>query len=592
MLCTRPHHHSFSPLNVARHLACGSALFLAATSAAGQDSLFSWNGLHAGDQWGSTVAVIGDVNGDGRRDVAVGSPMADHQIPPPFGSLLQNVGVVHIYSGSTGGLIRTLLGSLTNGEEYGASICDAGDVNGDGFDDVLVGIPRATGPAVNGGIVELCSGADGSVLRTFYGLQTDARFGQAIAAGDMDGDGIYEVVIGSPDYDLDDPFGGPFQEGYIHVYRCSDGALVMKQAGTTYSSAPFATYTRGAWGRSVAYVGDSDGDGRGEIAVGAPTSHFSGIFGTTFNHGLLVRIEPVTGQIILHHGGLEGDLLGAAIDGLGDPDGDGKSDLIVGLPGAGSYGAVHVYSGLTQRLSFTGLSSRPIGWAVAAAHDVTGDGLPDVLIGSPLADTGTFPLIKSDVGVVQLHSGVDGTLVRSYVGANAGDHFGDNVAAGDLEGLGLDEVVIAAPRADIGGTNSGTVTTYEGEDCPAPASWSLYGQGLAGTNGVPGFSGLGTPAIAHTFQLTVLNSLGQNTTAYILLGIQQLNAPFKGGKLLVDPLLFLTIALPSAGSFVALPFPADPTFCGVVLYAQVAEVDPGAIAGISLTRGMAMTIGD
>ncbi len=555
------------------------------------DVRFQWMGDHESDFFGDVVEVVGDVDDDGIRDVAIGSPFANYQAPPPFSFFYENVGVVEIRSGRNGNLLHRWLGNLAGGEEFGASLCDAGDVNEDGHTDVLVGAPRATGPALHGGKVELRSGLDGSVLEVFHGFQTDARFGHAMAAGDMDGDGLFEVAVGSPHFDIDDSHGGPFQEGNLHVYRCVDGSLLMSRAGEFFVE-DFRSYYPREWGLSVCYVGDQDGDGLGAIAVGAPLSTIRILtFDSWENAGFVDCFEPAGFSREVLFGTTDGELVGAVVESLGDLDDDGELDLVVGAPGISDAGSLLLYDGENRRLTISGSSSKPIGWKVAVAEDATGDGLADLLIGSPLADVGRLVNI-TNAGVVELRHATDGTLVRRYEGVSENDRLGDAIAAGPLDLQGLDELVVGVPQDDQAGSNAGSVLVYAGEDCVESASWEVYGEGLAGTLGVPGLSGFGEPALGRTFQLVLTSSSSEPALTFLALGFAPLDEPLKGGTLLVDPFLFARITLDSPGMFVPINIPYGLGVCGVEVYFQALIKDAGAERGIAFTPGLKMVIGD
>ena len=169
--------------------------------------------------FGSVVERIGDVNSDGVRDFAVGAPLSDEIIL--LGTLeipVDNAGAVTVYSGVDGTLLWKVTGSISGNTGFGSAIADAGDVDFDGRDDVLVGIPEANGLSVGSGKVELRSGFDGFWIRTFFGSQTDERYGESLAVGHLDGDpSSLEAAIGAPHHDMDDSTGGPLQEGRVEL---------------------------------------------------------------------------------------------------------------------------------------------------------------------------------------------------------------------------------------------------------------------------------------------------------------------------------------------------------------------------------------
>jgi len=128
---------------------------------------------------------------------------------------------------------------------------------------------------------------------------------------------------------------------------------------------------------------------------------------------------------------------------------------------------------------------------------------------------------------------------------------------------------------------------HEGTD----PSWSNYGAGLSGTNGVPGLILTNDPIIGHDIGLTIGNSRGSTTLTALFLGIASSNVPLLGGSLLVNPLTTTFFNNPGAGVTLPATVSSDPSLDGVDLYLQVAEEDPGAVNGVSLSKGLKMTFG-
>jgi hypothetical protein len=185
------------------------------------------SGESGGDEFGSSVADAGDVDNDGVADFIVGAPFND--------AVGFNAGRAYVYSGLTFGLLRTLSGEAS-GDLFGTSVAGAGDVDGDSFDDLLVGAPGA-------GKVYLISGFDSALLAVHTG---SSSFGQAIASGDdIDGDGIGDYFVGEPD------------GGQVFGYSGATGATVFySQTGTT------------AFGYSLDAGLDIDADGVRDLLIG------------------------------------------------------------------------------------------------------------------------------------------------------------------------------------------------------------------------------------------------------------------------------------------------------------------------------------
>jgi hypothetical protein len=224
----------------------------------------------AGDQasaaFGLVVATAGDVDRDGYSDILVGAPSYD----VPGGA---DAGRVFLYMGSASGpeLSPRIVGSGTSpGALYGQSVASAGDVNGDGFHDVLVGAPGAVNSGLSG-MVFLYLSDGNSVGGTAYwsdiGLP-GTRFGASVStAGDVNGDQRSDILIGEPSYD-----GGEPGEGRVFLYTVFSGHLGPWRAESDQAGAAF--------GSCVASAGDVNGDGFADVIIGAP-----GYDGGQFNEG-------------------------------------------------------------------------------------------------------------------------------------------------------------------------------------------------------------------------------------------------------------------------------------------------------------------
>ncbi len=259
-------------------------------------------GFEAGADFGRAVALVEDVNGDGLAEVAVGAPFSD------AGGL--NAGRVTLHCGATGEELWSAVGG--GFDQFGFALCGAGDLNADGCGDLWVGAPFEDAGAFNSGALHLLSGRDGARLWTVGGDEVGGQFGFDVArAGDVDGDGLLDVIAAAPGSDA-----GGLDSGAAEVRSGVDGSLVFGIAGegpSEYLSA-------------VAGVGDVDGDGRGDVAVGAA--------GAGKGEAGRVRVFSGSGSGLLQAFEGEGahDWMGASLEGLGDVDGDGVPDLGAGAP--------------------------------------------------------------------------------------------------------------------------------------------------------------------------------------------------------------------------------------------------------------------
>lgn len=583
-------------------LSTGLAALLAAPLAAqAPDAL--WPGALPGDAFGSVVAVVGDVDADGVDDVAVGAPLADWVVPL-IGTQFSDVGSVRVFSGADGALLHGWVGSLGHVDLFGHAVCGAGDVDGDGHHDVLVGAPRADGALLpECGRALLFSGADGSLLRTWDGAQTGERFGHAVAGGgDLNGDFVVDVAIGAPHHDLDDALGGFGQEGRVAVRTAFTGGVIADLYGAPESftvgggglGGPCPDYVMDRipqhLGWALAFAGDWDNLGGGEeLVIAAPLTDWDYTAVPCANWPAPPD-EVDAGWVTIHAFGVDAGVVsqvhgstfsrtGTSLANLGR-DTDGDDLLAVGMPGAGSHGLVDLMGALVE-----GSPGVPVGECVAPAGDVNGDGHPDVLVTSPDADWGS-PFSLVDAGIARIHSGEGSAVLLAELHGGTGDHLGEAGAGADLDGDGIPELFLGAP----GDGAAGTVWVWWNDTC-SPAASLPYGTGLAGTHGVPGLTALTEPVLGDLLSLSLSNSAPGATSAWLLLGVVPLAAPFKQGTLLVDPLLTLGLPLPAGGTVLDLPLAADETLCGVSVFSQLVLADPGAPAGLALSPGLELVLG-
>lgn len=375
------------------------ALLALSSPASAQVRFLTIQGEFQSDGFGSAVAGAGDLDGDGIPDVWIGA-----QYAPPMGR-------VRAVSGRDGAELYTVIGTETG--RFGMSVASAGDVDGDGVEDLIAGAMQGTGSA------RVCSGATGAVLYTFIGPESNGQYGRAVAgAGDVDGDGHADFWIGAP----------VTQGGLVELRSGLDGSL----------SRTLSNPTNGGWfGATVAGAGDADGDGVGDVVVGS--------FGTGSNKGSARVYSGRTGAL-LHtvKGQASSDFFGTSVAWLGDLDGDGRDEFAVG---ASSAGTVTVFSGLDASVvhHFVGDAAWDGLSAVASAGDVDADGVPDLVLGAPYYDGPA-----SSAGYARVHSGVDGALLFQVYG-EAKDNLGWAVAgARDVNGDGLADVLVGAPRSSAG----------------------------------------------------------------------------------------------------------------------------------------------
>lgn len=416
------------------------------------------------DAWfGSAVSNAGDLNGDGFSDIAVGAP--NHDV------LSDSEGSVHVFYGSTDPSLSSPDWSF--GGQYvdgwtGVEVESVGDLNGDGFGDLVVGTPGASNPESDEGRVDVFYGSAGGLSSSsdwsFEANLDHAGVGSAVStAGDIDGDGYGDLIVGAPIYS-----NGESGEGRAYVFFGSSMGLSSNPGWTYESDVAFA------WlGDSVASAGDVNGDGFGDVIIGADgfTSGETNEGAAYGFYGSENGLPAVPNWFIQTN--RVGAAYGLSVAGAGDVNGDGFSDVIVGAPfdtnGETTEGRAYVYHGSASGLSTIAnqvleenIAFATFGLDVAAAGDVNGDGFSDVTVGSPFSaipgslDSRAYLYLGTAVGV-----GNDPGWLTAVTGADY--LLGCSAAgAGDVNGDGFSDVVIGVSLSDAGATNGGSVELYLG----------------------------------------------------------------------------------------------------------------------------------
>ncbi|MFV2004477.1 MAG: integrin alpha, partial [Gammaproteobacteria bacterium] len=449
-------------------------VYLGTTSGLSTSAAWTAESNQIGAQFGYSVASAGDVNGDGFGDVIIGANGYD--------SGESNEGAASVYLGNTNGLnpgAAWTAGSNQAGASFGISVASAGDVNGDGFGDVIVGARYYdNGEAFEGAASVFLGSSSGLSSVSIWGSESDktyAYFGWSVAsAGDVNGDGFGDVIVGAYGYD-----NGESNEGAAYVYLGTTNGLSSGAAWTVESNQIGALF-----GWSVASAGDVNGDGYGDVIVGA-----NGYDSGESNEGVaFVYMGSSTGLTTAVNTGMGPSLVadwtaesnqadarfGISVASAGDVNGDGFGDVIVGADsyytnGQFNEGAAFVYLGTFNGLSPVATWSAEgdqayasFGISVASAGDVNGDGFGDVIVGANLYDNG-----ESNEGAAFVYLGAANGLSPSAAWtaeSNQADaRFGISVAsAGDVNGDGFGDVIVGARYYDNGESNEGAAFMYLG----------------------------------------------------------------------------------------------------------------------------------
>ena len=381
-------------------------------------------------------------------------------------------------------------GVLQDEDRFGSAVALLGDLDSDGHVEVAVGAPATDDAGDKRGAVWIVSlnSAGGATSATkisatqggFEGTLDDGdRFGFALAGlGDLDGDGTYELAVGAP-WDDD----GGIDKGAVWIISLEPAGTVASEHKISNDSGGFGGTlpNHSQLGRSLAVLSDLDGNGVRELAVGAPHDPGEGTARGAVFVLFVDSAATVVAQTKIDFPFFpDGSRFGFALTGLDDLDGDGISDLAIGIPGTDFGGAEDVGHVWLARLSANGMVSgrdggidleprlqpgEEFGTALANLGDLNGDGDTDLAVGAPLSDDGgpdrgavwSFFLNPRD------ETNNRGTKISALEGGFGGvldddDRFGRSIARlGDLNGDGVPEIAVGAPNDDDGGTDRGAL---------------------------------------------------------------------------------------------------------------------------------------
>jgi hypothetical protein len=389
------------------------------------------DGTAKAEKTGAAVAFAGDFDGDGYGDYVIGSPGYSVSAAPPVKAIV-GAGKAEVISGKDGSVIASIIGNAAK-DAMGFAVAGNADIDKDGFADVVVGAPNAT--ALRVGSVTVLYGGTGNRRHTFWGAMKNTGFGSALALGDVNGDGYADVLIGAP------------KDKSPVAPQKAAGSVTVYDGNSLQSRKRFYGLSTNAHAGTAVAAGDVDNDGVADIIVGAPDE--SGVGS--------VRAYNSSGTELLQKLGTNkkarfGKALASA-----DINHDGYTDIVIGAPldddadsRTKDTGSISVISGsdgeLLSTKSFGAVKKAWLGSSVALG-DVNGDSTLDIIAGAP--QDNNIPAATNDTGSVTVWNGATYAPIKTVYGDAFGDLFGAAVSTGDINSDGKADLIIGIPNQDV-----------------------------------------------------------------------------------------------------------------------------------------------
>ncbi|MBA5249546.1 MAG: hypothetical protein FE834_08505, partial [Gammaproteobacteria bacterium] len=522
---------------------------------------FIVNGEVANDKSGYSVSSAGDINGDGLDDLIIGAYGANGgkgKSYVVFGKTNSTAVNLSVIASGTGGFV---INGETVNDKSGYSVSSAGDVNGDGLDDLIIGAYGANESKgrsyvvfgkTNGTVTNL-SDITGSTGGFIINGETTGDFsGYSVSsAGDINGDGLDDLIIGTWGADTTTRINAG--KSYVIFGKTNSAAINLSDIASASDTGGFVIngeMENDSSGRSVSSAGDVNGDGLDDLIVGAygadPSNKSNAgksyvVFGKISSTAIsLDAIANGTGGFVINGENAQ-DLSGKSVSSAGDVNGDGLDDLIVGAGNANTIGGddagkSYVVFGKTDTtaINLSAIASGTGGFVingekvwdlsgdpVSSAGDVNGDGLDDLIIGARRAgttsddNTGKSYVVfgKTDTTAINLNAivnGVGGFVING--GAKSGYSSYSVSSAGDVNGDGLDDLIVGTAYADPNGGNSGKSYIIFGKTNTNAINLSQFGGDSKYTIDFQGTTGDDTLTSTHTNKDEIFVSGAGNDT--------------------------------------------------------------------------------